>query len=186
MIDCSWPRSIPCAGSPHLHVAGTQSHILTSIYSLGALLRRGLDVHARAERWGKPRRVRRAVRVRRRRVCYGGRAGGGRAGCVPKARSLASGTAARKRTAAVGPGPHLQGVHVLQTRDLLTVIHLLPRKAGRCDAAPQPARLRSAEGSCHRHGIVLLARRARRPRMGKAHRGRCGPWLTVGASMWSG
>ena len=40
---------------------------------------------------------------------HGGRAVGGRA--VPKVRSLALGTAARQR--AVGPGPHLQGVHVL-------------------------------------------------------------------------
>ena len=66
----------------------------------------------------------------------GGRADGGRAGCVPKARSVASGKAARQRTAAEGPGPHLQGVPVLQTRDLLTIVHLLPRKAGGCDAAP--------------------------------------------------
>ena len=36
-----------------------------------------------------------------------------------------------------GPGRTSRDrVHVLQTRDLLTIIHLLPRKAGRCDAAP--------------------------------------------------
>ena len=93
---------------------------------------------------------------------HGGRAVGGRA--VPKVRSLVLGTAARQR--AVGPGPlRTFRVSTCSSPDLLgVVIHLLPRKVGRCDVAPlRPAgslcSRRDCEGSCHSHGIVLLAAR---------------------------
>ena len=81
MLDCSWPRYIPCASSPHLHVAGTQSYILR--YRLHYCVAASTRTHERSV--GKAIwRVRRAVRVRRR-VVHGGRAAGGRAVCRRRA-----------------------------------------------------------------------------------------------------
>ena len=83
---------------------------------------------------GKPRRVRRAVRARRHRACHGGR----RVGRLCAEGALSGLRHSRTATnsccwarAAPSGCPH-----ALRTRDLLTIIHLLPRKAGRCDAAP--------------------------------------------------
>ena len=82
----------------------------------------------------KPRRVRRAMRVHD--VVHAGQRAGGL--CAEGALSgLRHSRTVGNEQLLRGPGRTSRDrVHVLQTRDLLTIIHLLPRKAGRCGAAP--------------------------------------------------